>query len=312
MFARRDNPTQKETADMSTFDDLDETSFVPSEKNARQLNGAHALIDPAAQLGLGVARSRANVARFKCDRCRGTGTWSPGFMSSFVGPCRKCKGSGLLKTDPAALARRRASDAARKVAAVVEWTEAHAAELQWMNACAARFDFAASMLQAVTKYGSLTDGQLAAVRRCMQRDAERAAVRAARPADAVVAGEGFARMLAAFAAAKVSGLKHPKFRVAELAFSLAGANSQNAGCLYVKDAAGTYLGKVTAAGGFFKSSDCDATKADTVRSVCADPLAAAVMHGKQTGSCSCCGRELENAESVALGIGPICREKWGL
>jgi len=297
---------------MTSFDDLDDTSIVPSNRTGRQLNAPHALTDPAAQLGLGVARSRASVARFKCDKCRGTGRWSPSLMSSFSGPCHKCKGSGLLKTDPAAAARRRASEAARKAEQVAAWNETHAAELKWLNERAPRFDFAASMLDAVRRYGSLTQGQLDAVRRCMQRDTERAAERAARPADAQVAGEGFARMLAAFAAAKVSGLKHPKFRVAELAFSLAAATSQNAGCLYVKDTGGTYLGKVTAAGGFFKSRDCDAAKAEMVRSVCADPLAAAVMHGKQTGSCSCCGRELENAESVALGIGPICREKWGL
>ena len=32
----------------------------------------------------------------------------------------------------------------------------------------------------------------------------------------------------------------------------------------------------------------------------------------KTGNCSCCGRHLENKESVELGIGPICRSKWGL
>lgn len=40
-------------------------------------------------------------------------------------------------------------------------------------------------------------------------------------------------------------------------------------------------------------------------------MAAAKMHGQQTGICSCCNAELTNPESIALGIGPICREKWG-
>jgi hypothetical protein len=33
-------------------------------------------------------------------------------------------------------------------------------------------------------------------------------------------------------------------------------------------------------------------------------------YGKQWGRCFVCGRELENEESVALGIGPICRAKF--
>lgn len=117
---------------MTSFDDLDEP-LIPSGRASRQLNAPHALTDPAAQLGLGVARSRASVARFKCDKCRGTGRWSPSPMSSFVGPCHKCKGLGLLKTDPAALARRRASEAARKAEAVATWIETNAAEMAWIN-----------------------------------------------------------------------------------------------------------------------------------------------------------------------------------
>jgi hypothetical protein len=49
-----------------------------------------------------------------------------------------------------------------------------------------------------------------------------------------------------------------------------------------------------------------------VQSVAADPYAAAKLYGQHTGSCSCCGRELTNALSIELGIGPICREKFGL
>lgn len=49
-----------------------------------------------------------------------------------------------------------------------------------------------------------------------------------------------------------------------------------------------------------------------VQSVAADPYAAAKLYGQQTGNCSCCGRELTNALSISLGIGPICREKFGL
>ena len=42
-----------------------------------------------------------------------------------------------------------------------------------------------------------------------------------------------------------------------------------------------------------------------------DPKAAIAAHGIATGSCGCCGRELTDPESIALGIGPICIEKIG-
>lgn len=42
-----------------------------------------------------------------------------------------------------------------------------------------------------------------------------------------------------------------------------------------------------------------------------DPKAAIAAHGIATGSCGCCGRELTDPESIAVGIGPICIEKLG-
>ena len=46
--------------------------------------------------------------------------------------------------------------------------------------------------------------------------------------------------------------------------------------------------------------------------VAQDPSKAAKLHGMETGSCACCGRELTNRASIQLGIGPICAEKYGL
>ena len=70
-----------------------------------------------------------------------------------------------------------------------------------------------------------------------------------------------------------------------------------------------YLGKVT-------PNRLDSRLADDVKSVileaASDPLTAAVRYGRETGSCSCCGRDLTNPDSIAAGIGPICREKYGL
>jgi len=70
-----------------------------------------------------------------------------------------------------------------------------------------------------------------------------------------------------------------------------------------------YLGKVT-------PQRLDSRLADNIKAVLLeaanDPLTAAVRYGRETGACSCCGRDLTNAQSIAAGIGPICREKFGL
>ena len=41
-----------------------------------------------------------------------------------------------------------------------------------------------------------------------------------------------------------------------------------------------------------------------------DPEAAAVLHGKASGNCSVCGRDLTDPESIERGIGPICAGKY--
>ena len=43
----------------------------------------------------------------------------------------------------------------------------------------------------------------------------------------------------------------------------------------------------------------------------AEPMKAAVAYGRETGNCSICGRFLNNKESLARGIGPICAKKFG-
>jgi hypothetical protein len=43
-----------------------------------------------------------------------------------------------------------------------------------------------------------------------------------------------------------------------------------------------------------------------------DPLAYAVAYGRETGSCSCCGRELSDPISVERGVGPVCLANYRL
>lgn len=114
----------------------------------------------------------------------------------------------------------------------------------------------------------------------------------------------------AFAKARAAGVKHPKMRLAGFTLSPAPAGGQNPGAIYVKDDKGTYLGKVMA-GAFRRSRDCDDATEARIVDVARDPRAAAIAYGKEFGLCSVCGRELSDPESVAAGIGPVCRERFG-
>ena len=59
---------------------------------------------------------------------------------------------------------------------------------------------------------------------------------------------------------------------------------------------GTYVGKAT----------------ELVEAILADPAGALAAYGHLTNTCAICRRPLEDEQSVARGIGPICAEKVGL
>jgi hypothetical protein len=168
------------------------------------------------------------------------------------------------------------------------------------------FSFAQDMLRALRRFGSLTPNQEAAVERCMNRAA------APKPQIAV-AGEGFAQLGEALNRAKARGLKHPCLVFAKFAFKLAGPKSKNPGCIYVTGGrrfGSTYFGKIDLGGRYSPSRDADATIQGEVTEVMKDPLASVVAHGRETGECACCGRQLIDPESVERGIGPICFDRY--
>lgn len=305
---------------------LEDGSFdVPAHEWSRSQAGttpaprtdAFARTDVASGLSLGARAStvenRNQVAQFRCDACRGSGRFVRGYHNPVdYGPCNKCKGTGKLKTDPETRAKQKKAREDKKQAAVGAYISEHVAEYTWAMSNL-RFDFARSMCEAVKQHGSWTEGQLTAIRKCMARDAERDKEREATKAAApVITGEGFDRMLATFARAKASGLRYPKLRIGEFTFALAGERSKYAGkALFVKNG-DNYCGRIDLEGRWFSAPGCTEGEQQRIKEICRDPLAAAVLHGKQTGNCACCGLELTNEESVRLGIGPICREKWGL
>jgi hypothetical protein len=202
----------------------------------------------------------------------------------------------------------RAAFNAEPVAAPKPWHEQYADEYAWLVAKAPKSGFAASLLSGLTRYGSLTPRQLETVQRIVREDAERAA--APKPTGVSV---DISKVITSLKAAR-SHILYPKLRLAGFVFSLAGANSANAGAVYVKSNGDVYLGKIipTDTGArFLKSRDCSAETEAQVIASAQDPEAAAVAYGKEYGRCSCCGRTLTDPESIARGIGPICAEHYG-
>lgn len=255
-----------------------------------------------------------------CKKCNGVGRVTIGYMNPRSVVCFGCDGLGKheFKTSPEYRAKAKVSAQKRKEKAtealaqeILQWCEDHAAEFQWMKDSAANFEFAQSMLQALYKYGSLTEKQMATVQRLTVQSAERKAQWAAEKAAAVDVAPTVTveKIEQAFASAKEKGIKYPRLRLDSFVFTAAPEGGKNAGALYVKEGE-EYLGKILG-GKFLKVRSCGAETESRVVAAASDPEAAAVAYGNRVGACSCCGKTLSNKASIDRGIGPICADKYG-
>ena len=166
-------------------------------------------------------------------------------------------------------------------------------------------EFAASLVAQHQSKGELSDRQWDAAERMIQKAQANATKRESNRRVVDVS-----RIEHLLATAQRNGLKKPAFRIGDLTLSLAPSTSRNAGAVYVK-AAGEYAGKIMH-GTFMPVSAAPDGLGDRLAEIARDPRGKAIEHGRMTGACACCGRTLTDKQSVALGIGPICAEKWGL
>lgn len=173
------------------------------------------------------------------------------------------------------------------------WCENHEGVLQWLEAeTAAGNEFAGSLLSKGKRYGTLTDGQLNAVIRNLEE--QKTTVLEGSELDLSDLVKGYYAVPDGDTRLKLC-VRRP------------GKNSRWFGWTFVDDGAGygrrkTY-GKQAPDGLYMGSIQ------DQLRSILKDPLEAMVAYGKLTGTCGKCGRLLEDEESVAAGIGPICASK---
>lgn len=270
-----------------------------------------------------------------CPKCGGSGRFTS-YTGRVLGECFACKGAGkkVFKTSAPAREKAREQAAARKadrVAADLQAFEAaHPAVMAWLKAETAKsqpFAFAVSMVEAIVKFGSLTDNQLAACERLVAkaaaRTAERAAQQAARAADAPAVDvarieQAFATAIAKARRPGQQGVMVKPLRLTSSAATGAlsvkvrpgSEGSQWEGMLFVKTLDDRKLGHVKG-GRFHARRECTPAEAAAVVEVCGDPQAAVLAYAKAFSSCGICGRGLLNDVSIARGIGPICAEKFG-
>lgn len=286
--------------------------------------------------GLVAARAAAESFTETCPKCRGTGKFI-GYTGRVFGDCFACKGKGskTFKTAPQVRQQARQRVAVAKATVVAD----HQAELAWLSETLQRADRLpegyATMLRdfhaRLSAGRELTDGQMAVVRKGMERSAQWAAERAQKAAQ-----QDAGNVLDVTVVREVLQSRK-KFTVALFTFSLAAPTSANPGAIYVKDS-GQYIGKITAGASVFRPTrDFDPARMDALREVMANPGEAAKADAarraevlaadaarraaqKAAGQepddeievpCGCCGILLTNPESRARGIGPICAGKWG-
>lgn len=266
------------------------------------------------------------AAGFCCERCNGSGSVSGG-------TCYRCDGSGKqrrrpLDRSPEATSRRERARTRRqqqktnqedKAAA---WQHDHADVMAWVTSRAERSSFARNLLEGVGRYGSLTEGQVAAVRRALADDeAYRIACLKKREA-AVEAALASAlpptpeNRLPQTGPAPLDLSRVPAGRYAvpggetrlKVLIDRPEPPSRWSGFVFVSDAA--EYGSRTKYGMQRPAESYRGKIIEELRIIAADPKAAAIAYGRLTGHCCICNRKLEDANSVAAGIGPVCAGRF--
>lgn len=172
-------------------------------------------------------------------------------------------------------------------------------------------EFATSLLNAARSPRGLTDRQV--------YWAEKLIARASAPAAAptVVQVGGIIELLARAG----SRLKYPKVRLAtesgqRVVLSVAGERSRYTGSVMVTDGgpfgANTYFGRIAPDGTVTESGAMTPEVMALLVSFAAEPAKVGAKIGKMLGACCFCSRQLDTRESLAVGYGPVCADKYGL
>lgn len=283
---------------MVDFDDLDtdlNTVVTKEELKAEEIKKNSHIVN-------------GGEAAFPCPACKGSGNFIS-YSGRVVGSCFKCKGKGKVSKRIVAAAKAKITRQQNLENKIVNFIEEHEAEYNFIKKNAEWSDFYRSMFDAVNTYGQLSEKQLIAVQNGITKAAAKREEKQKQRNEKMGGEVNVSAIEKLFDNARESGLKKLAFRTEGMKISAAKETSRNPGALYVEHN-GVYSGKII--GGQFIPNY--AAKEDTLAAIldiATNPLEKARFYGRETGICSCCGRELTDPISVANGIGPICENKWG-
>ena len=247
--------------------------------------------------------------KFPCLRCKnGIATW--GLHHQHSGPCHDCNGRGYFLTSPQQRQKARTSAKVRRVRKAEElarqWRTEHPDLSRFLEE-ATWSEFAQSLSQQGIKKGGLSEKQLNSAYGMLAKcDANKKAREEAKPS------VDLTKIRELIETARSNGVKKPILRAQPLRISEAPANGKNAGFLYVKWLEDdSYIGKISPEGVASLFGHYKEQAEQALQELAEDPSAIMVRHGRTTGRCGFCGRELTHKISIEHSMGPICAERWG-
>lgn len=263
------------------------------------------------------SRSQSNVVEmprketetFPCGNCGGTGLYQGRRVNQTKSHCFACNGRGYFKMSYGDRIKARQARQNRSELKSQEAWDAFVAEHKDLAKHLERGaqkgnDFSRSMIDAVKKYGKLTERQLAASYRGYQKYVEAIAAREEQT------NTNLNNIIVSFTNALENGMKRPVLRYDSYKLSLAPKSGRNAGFVYVKRN-NEYIGKISPDGEWNPTFAAKPEDGEILAWISKDPAEAARKHGRETGQCCCCGRELTDPKSIEAGIGPICASNYG-
>ena len=116
-------------------------------------------------------------------------------------------------------------------------------------------------------------------------------------------------------------LKRPKVRLVtdagqKVVLSVAGPASRYSGSIMITDGgpfgSNVYFGRIDRDGSLVSAGAMTDEVKNLLFKFAADPAGVGALIGKRIGSCCFCARQLDTKESLAVGYGPVCADKYSL
>lgn len=113
-------------------------------------------------------------------------------------------------------------------------------------------------------------------------------------------------------------LATPKVAFAGLRLNRSGDRSKSPGIVHVTNGRGwddpsrEWYGSIKRDGSFLPTRSCPDDVRDFLVEFNADPVAVAASHGKNSGNCCFCVKELTQERSRSVGYGPVCAKSYQL